>query len=186
MVLAAAPTKKAQNTDYNFKSRFATVSAGAHRCDAVDEFGFTDRPHFDRPRVPLHGGRFDEYGRDDVVTAAGIGQQIIEHVTPPRSHPQMMMRIDDRQLRLKDRLLPPIKPILSGNRQQGCRLLCICYERPSSRACGQTEELSTGKFHHVVAPRQRGAARESSAMAHPDLAVLNNRAYPKPCWRESG
>jgi hypothetical protein len=39
----------------------------------------------------------------------------------------MVMRIDDRQLGLKDRLLPSIHPILSGNWQQRCRdrLLCV-------------------------------------------------------------
>jgi hypothetical protein len=35
------------------------------------------------------------------VTAAGIGQQIIEHATPSGSHPQTVMRVDDRQLKAR-------------------------------------------------------------------------------------
>jgi hypothetical protein len=58
----------------------------------------------------------------------------------------MVMRIDDRQLGLKDRLLSPIEPILAGNGLQGCRLLCVCGERPCRRrTTEESDELAP--FH---------------------------------------
>jgi hypothetical protein len=40
------------------------------------------------------------------VTAAGIGEQLVEQVAVPAAIPQMMVRIDDLERRLQDFLFP--------------------------------------------------------------------------------
>ena len=42
----------------------------------------------------------------DVVTAAGIGEQLVEQIAVPVAVPQMMVRIDDLERRLDDLFLP--------------------------------------------------------------------------------
>jgi hypothetical protein len=80
--------------------RLAVESARTHGGDAVDELGFADRPHLYRAGAAVHRAGLHEHRRDDVVTAAGVGQQFIEEVTPARPVPQMVVRIDDRQVGL--------------------------------------------------------------------------------------
>jgi len=53
------------------------------------------------------------------VTAAGVGQQFIEEVTPARPVPQMVVRIDDRQIGVEDGLAAPIKPRLADRKVIG-------------------------------------------------------------------
>src|SRR6516225_5157465 len=50
----------------------------AHRRDAVDEFGLAERLLLLRPVGPVHLPAFLEAGRDDVVPAADILEQILE------------------------------------------------------------------------------------------------------------
>jgi hypothetical protein len=42
---------------------------------------------------------------DDVVAGAEVGEQLRQQIGPAAAVPQMMMRIDDRQLRFEDRFL---------------------------------------------------------------------------------
>ena len=57
------------------------VKAGfAHGGDVVDELCLTDRLQGRRPLVPVHAAALDEYRKDDVVTAIGVGQQIVEQI----------------------------------------------------------------------------------------------------------
>jgi hypothetical protein len=46
----------------------------------------------------------DEDGRHDVVTGPGVGQQVMEHVVVAGALPEMVVRVDDRQLGLQCRL----------------------------------------------------------------------------------
>jgi hypothetical protein len=47
---------------------------------------------------------FDEHGGDDVVTGAEVGEQLVQQVAVVRAIPQMVMRVDDRKVRLEDGL----------------------------------------------------------------------------------
>src|SRR5262252_2089448 len=57
------------------------LSAGAHRRRAVDEFDFADRLQLCRPVGAVHRAAFDKNGLRDVVTASGIGEELVEQVT---------------------------------------------------------------------------------------------------------
>jgi hypothetical protein len=56
----------------------AELSARAHRRRAVDEFDFADRLQLRRPVGPVHRAAFDKDALRDVVTAAGISEQLVE------------------------------------------------------------------------------------------------------------
>ena len=47
------------------------------------------------------------------MSAADVEEQIIEQITPIWSIPQVMVRVDDRQIGLEDRLFMPVKPSLA-------------------------------------------------------------------------
>ncbi len=96
----------------------AVVARGAHRRDAVDEFGLTDRLHFLGTGGAMHRAALHEHGGDNVMPAVGVGQQIIQHIDPARPLPEMMVRIDDRQVGFQDRLAPPRQPVVA-DRQVG-------------------------------------------------------------------
>ena len=106
---APAPTRVAQRQvgmadDAGAGARRAVDAAGAHRRDAVDELGLADRLHLDRPVGAVHRAALDEDRGRDVVAGAGVGQQLVQQVAMVGVIPQMMVRIDDRQVRLEDRL----------------------------------------------------------------------------------
>ena len=97
-------------------------SARAHGGDAVDEFRLADAAQIVGPVGAVHGTAFHIDGADDVVPASKIAQKLVEQVTRHaaddvheamrgrrqvlqdvrRPVPQMMMRIDDRQIRFED------------------------------------------------------------------------------------
>ncbi len=90
-----------------------TITTGrAHRRDAVDEFRLSHRLERLRSRRPMHRPALHEHGADDVVPAIGIRQQVVEHIQPVRPLPQMVVRIDDRQFRLQDRLFAACQPVI--------------------------------------------------------------------------
>jgi hypothetical protein len=87
-------------------------AARRHRRDAVDELGLADRPQ----RLPtvraVHGQALHEHGGRDVVAAAlDVGDEFVEQIAPARPVPQMVMGVDDRQLRLQCRLAVAGEPI---------------------------------------------------------------------------
>ena len=96
--------------DAGAKPAFAVAAARAHRRGAVDEFDLADRLHLGRAIGAVHRAAFDKDAVDDVVTAAGIGEQLVEQVAMPVAIPQMMMRIDDLERRLQDLLLALSEP----------------------------------------------------------------------------
>ena len=103
----------------------AVDAAGAHGGDAVDELGLADGPHLVRAR------RRACIARACTKTVATmlwpllrVGQQLVEQVAPAGPVPQVVVRIDDRQIGLEDRLLAPIEPFLAdgeivGGRRRG-------------------------------------------------------------------
>jgi len=66
---------------------FSEHAAAAHRRDAVGELYLTDRPHFLGAPVAIHRARFHVHGRDDIVAAAGIRQQVIQQISPSGALP---------------------------------------------------------------------------------------------------
>ena len=87
--------------------------ACANSRHAIDELGLAYRPHFDGPGLTVHGAGLHEHGCEDIVSAADVEQQIIEQITPTWSIPQVMVRIDDRQLGLERRFLRRGEPVLA-------------------------------------------------------------------------
>lgn len=86
------------------------VPAGrAHRRNAVDELDLADRGHLGRAILAVHRPAFEKDRGNDVVAAADVGQQFGQQVAPAlRCVPEMMVRIDDRQIRLDRRFAWPL------------------------------------------------------------------------------
>ena len=98
------PQSQIGETDYSRRNpRVTVLPAGALRSDAVDEFGLTHRSQRFGAVRPIHRETFDKDGRDYPMPGSGIAQDLVEQVAVVRMIPQVMMRIDDRQLR-RDRL----------------------------------------------------------------------------------
>jgi hypothetical protein len=83
----------------------AVTAACAHRGDAGDELGLADWAQLDRPVGAIHRAAFLKDGGDDVVAGVEVGEQFRQQIGPAAAVPQMMMRINDRQLRFEDRFL---------------------------------------------------------------------------------
>src|SRR5262249_4874209 len=84
------------------------------------------------PVGAVHRATFDKDALRDVVTADGIGEQLVEQVSVAGAIPQMMVRIDDLEGRLQDFLFPLRPP---------CR---IAVSRPRRGAAGH---CSRGRSH---------------------------------------
>jgi len=54
----------------------------------------------------VHGPRLHEDGRDDPVAGVQVGQQLVEQVAPAGPVPEVVVRVDDRAIRLEDLLAP--------------------------------------------------------------------------------
>ena len=88
----------------------AVIARRAHGGDAVDELDLADRRHLGGAVPAVHRLALEEDGGDDVVSAADIGQQLGQEVAAAmRRVPEVMVRIDDRQLRLQRRLGRPLR-----------------------------------------------------------------------------
>src|SRR5262249_36160541 len=92
---ATAPREIRMADNPSARAGPAVDAARAHGGDAVDELGFTDRPHLDRACGARHRPRLHEYGGDDVVAARGVRQQLVEQIAPAGPVPEMMVWIDD-------------------------------------------------------------------------------------------
>ena len=55
---------------------------------------------------------FGEHRCDDAVPALQVGRELAQQVRGVAAYPQMMMRIDDRQVGFEDRLLDAFEPDL--------------------------------------------------------------------------
>ena len=93
-------------------ARGAKRSAGSHGRHAGDEFGFAERLFFLGPGGAIHRVAFLEHRRDHVVAAGEVGQQFRHQIDVPVARPQMMVRIDDRQIRVQDGFGVPVQPVL--------------------------------------------------------------------------
>src|SRR5882757_3144572 len=80
------------------------LSAVAHGSDAGTEFDFAYRPHLDRPGGAVHRMAFVEHGCDYLVSRPEIGQQVGQQIAIAPHVPQVMVRVDDGEVGLEDRL----------------------------------------------------------------------------------
>src|SRR6516162_1672020 len=69
-----------------------------------------------RPLVPIARTSLDEHGRDDVVPRVDVGQEFVEQIAAARVLPEMMVRVDDRQIGLEDLLGQLLEPFGIGQR----------------------------------------------------------------------
>jgi hypothetical protein len=84
--------------------------------DRADEFALADAAHFLRPARAIARAALDEHGRDDIVARIAVRQQFVEQIAAARVIPQMMVRIDDRQIGLEDFLPQLAEPFGVGQR----------------------------------------------------------------------
>jgi hypothetical protein len=88
----------------------AITARGAHRGDAVDELDLADRRHFRRAVLAVHRSALEKDRGDDIVPTAYVGQELRQQIAPAlRRVPEMVMRIDDRQIGLQRRLAGPLR-----------------------------------------------------------------------------
>ena len=70
------------------------------------------------------------------MAAAGIGQQVGQQVAVRGEIPQVMVRVDDGQIRLEDLLLRQAQPILADTRHAGRhRAVRLLGHRPAPSLC---------------------------------------------------
>ena len=111
----------------------AIIARRAHRRDAVDELDLAHRRHLRGAVLAVHRAAFEEDGGDDVVPAADIGQQLGQKIAAAlRRIPEMMVRVDDRQIRLQRRLARPL-------RQPGLQVGVVAVYRAAIFALGITD-----------------------------------------------
>ena len=107
-------------------ARLAVAAAVAHRGDAGDELGLAHRPHLARAAGAIHRVALQEHAADNVVAGGAIVEELVQQVARgghlpriagarhARAVPQVMVRIDDRQLGVEDllrrRLGEPFRP----------------------------------------------------------------------------
>ena len=108
--------------------RLAVDATGAHGGDAVGELGFANRLHRHRAIGAVHRATIDVNRGGDVMARAGISQQFIEQVAVVGVLPKVMVRIDDRQVWLKDVLARlPGQPRFVGHMGARLALHCRCH-----------------------------------------------------------
>ena len=69
-----------------------------------DELRLADRSHLGGAIGAIHRVALQKHGGHHVVAGAQVGEQLVQQVPMIRADPQVMVRVDDRQVRLEDRL----------------------------------------------------------------------------------
>ena len=77
---------------------------------------FADRPHFLGTAGAIARTALDEHGRDDVVSRVDVGQEFVEQIAAARVVPEMMVRVDDRQIGFEYLLRQLAEPFEIGQR----------------------------------------------------------------------
>src|SRR5207237_2062198 len=85
-------------------ARLSVAAAVAHRRDAGHELRLPHRTQLLRTRRAVHRLALDEDRGDDVVAPADVVEELVEQVAMPTALPEMMVRVDDGQVGLEDRL----------------------------------------------------------------------------------
>ncbi len=85
-------------------ARLAIEAALAHGGHPGHELRLTDGPHLGRAVAAVHRVAFHEHGGHDVVARVDVGEKLVEQIAMVRTLPQMMVRVDDRQFGIENRL----------------------------------------------------------------------------------
>ena len=116
---AGAERQVDQADDAGGDARRAVAAARRHGGDAVDELGLAQRAQLGRAVGAVAGRALDEHRALDFVAAAGVGQQVGQQVAVRGEVPEVMVRVDDGQIRLEDLLLRQAQPVLADARHAG-------------------------------------------------------------------
>ncbi len=81
-----------------------------------DEDGLTHWAQVDQAVREVFGPALDEHGRQDVVSGLQVGDQIFQQIAIGPRLPEVMMRVDDRQLRFQHRLRQHRQPARANPR----------------------------------------------------------------------
>ncbi len=133
--------------------RLAVFAAGAHRRDAIDEFGLAQRLQLLRGVGAIHLAAFLKAGRDDIVAATDIVEQVLEQIAVARPVPHVMVRVDDRQIGLDDRFAALGEPVRADRRVAAGRDLRLRHGFSSRDCC------SLGQLCLAAAPDATGLSR---------------------------
>jgi len=75
----------------------------------------------------------------------GVGQELVQQVAIVEVVPQMVVRVDDRQVRREDRLARLLgQPRLVGHERRRCRSIVGAFAMPSSCIRPHPEERAAG------------------------------------------
>ena len=116
---AAAQPQICRTDDACGHAQIAIAPAGALCRDALYELGLADDPELFGTVGTIHRPALDEHRLTHVVPF-GVRDELREHVPFRRAvgHiPEMVMRVDDRQLRLERGLQSQPQPVLIGRRR---------------------------------------------------------------------
>jgi hypothetical protein len=102
--------------DPSANTAVSVLTARAHRRRAIQKLRLAQRAHFHRAIASIHRPGLHRNGRANVMTRLDILQQVEQKIAVSRTIPQMMMRIDNRQLGFEDVLAMQGKPLWT-NRQ---------------------------------------------------------------------
>ena len=86
------------------------LAARAHGGDALHELRLAHDTELFRTVRPIHRGALDEHGLTDVVRVRVL-KQLLQQVAVARAIPQMVVRVDDGQLRLQHCLVGQRQPV---------------------------------------------------------------------------
>ena len=90
---------------------FSIYAACTYRRGAIREFYFSDRAELRRTVSPVHGSAFHKHACLNVVPAANVVEEVEEEIPAFRAIPEMMVRIDDGQIRLNNGLIVAGEPL---------------------------------------------------------------------------
>src|SRR5262245_5555670 len=158
-----------QANDAGSHTRWSIGAARRHGGNAVDELGLAQGAQFAWTIGAVTGRTFDEDRAFNAVAAARVRQQISQQVAVRGKIPQMMMRIDDRQLRFQDFLAHLRQPVLANARgARGNRALRLIRGHASSLRVG------SGGFRAVTISLWRNPTRRVGV----GLVVGRSRQLP--------
>jgi len=101
---AVAQREIGEAHDAGGDARRPVLPARAHRGLAGHELGLAHRPHLLGPRRAVHRVAFEEDGGDQVVAGRGVREEVGQEVAVPAAIPEVMVRVDERQVGLEDGL----------------------------------------------------------------------------------
>ena len=101
---AVAEREVGEAHDARGDARRPVGAARAHRRHAGDELGLAHGPHLLGARGAIHRMALDEDGGDDVVPGADVVEELVQEIAVVGPLPQVVMRVDDGQVGLEDRL----------------------------------------------------------------------------------